>query len=124
MRSGYCIRLDTGLVYGPTGQFAFAAIPQLPDAGTVYVHDVAVDPDGGFVVATGTRSVNGLALFDRYGSQKTFIPFEGFYPYNVTVSEDHSIWVSADNGVTAKQVHPPFHRASWNWQHMKKHEQA
>jgi hypothetical protein len=93
MRSGYCVRLDTGLVYGPTGQFAFDAVPQLPGASTVYVHDVAVDPDGGFVVPAGNRSVNGLALFDQYGSQKTFIPLKGFFPSSVTVSEDHSIWV-------------------------------
>jgi hypothetical protein len=102
MRGGYCIRLDTGLVYGPTGQFAFDAHPPLPGASTVYVHDVAVDPDGGFVVAAGNRSVNGQALFDQYGSQKTFIPLKGFYPSNVTVSEDHSIWVLGNSDSVPK----------------------
>jgi hypothetical protein len=102
VRGGYCIRLDTGLIYGPTGQFAFAALPQLPGASTVYVHDVAVDPDGGFVVAAGNRSVNGLALFDQYGSQKTFIPLKGIFPSNVTVSEDHSIWVLGEHNSVPK----------------------
>lgn len=102
MRGSYCVRLDTGLVYGPTGQFAFVALPRLPGAGTVYVHDFAVDPDGGFVVAAGNRSVNGLALFDQYGSQKTFIPLEGFFPSNVTVSDDHSIWVLRERNSVLK----------------------
>lgn len=104
MRGGYCIRLDTGLVYGPTGQFAFAALPQLPGASTVYVHDVAVDPDGGFVVAAGNRSVDGLALFDQYGSQKTFIPLKGFYPSKVTISEDHSIWVLVETQLRPEEA--------------------
>ena len=102
VRGGYCIRLDTGLVYGPTGQFAFAALPKLDGASTVYVQDVAVDPDGGFIVAAGNRSVHGLALFDQYGSQKTFIPLEGFYPSGVTVSEDHSIWVLGEHNSVPK----------------------
>jgi hypothetical protein len=104
-RNGYIFQLDHRFkgvigVYAPDGRFKLNLPVRLPGADVAWANDVAVDPDGGFVVgAVGgdgdVRHVTqrGVVMLDSNGIQTGVIDTKNFSPNHVAIAEDHSIWV-------------------------------
>lgn len=98
-RNGYCILTEgwSAMVWAADGRFAFPIVPRRPDNEPLFINDIALIPDTGFVLATFSRSGSGLVLLDENGVQRKFIP-TGFKPAHIAISEDHSIWIAGSSG--------------------------
>lgn len=76
--------------YAPDGTRDFDAPILTPEGQLAPVRDIAVDhEDRSFAVAT----MKGIALLDARGIQTSFFATKGFLPWNIAITEDHSIWV-------------------------------
>jgi hypothetical protein len=80
--------------YAPDGTRDFDAPILTPNGKLAPVHDIAVDTDCSFAVAAR----GGIALLNQRGIQTGFIETGEFLPLNLTITEDHSIWVFGLNG--------------------------